>query len=175
MYTSKSIVILITALSAGALPPLGTATPIISLRDFPNGNPECIGRVSGHVDDQCSGDLMPGVAAPDGTSVLPTAAFNSSQDICITFNTPAHHVNVDWGCFNEILSYSDAHCGSTVVGRIHGYNVNKPGKVQTCFEKERLGDMGSFRFEGLTVPGGVVTQDPAYFGEDHPTLGSGIA
>lgn len=105
MYASNFILILMTALSAGALALPTNSTHTLHVRKGDN-----LASVAGYWDKNCYGDAVRGETASDGTPVdaKPTSKENF---FCITFNTPAQTIGVNFGMFKSMRAFSDAHCG----------------------------------------------------------------
>lgn len=98
MYAFKSIVIIITALSAGTL-----ALPTEVTR-------RSLASIGGYWDSECWGDPVVGEPAKeDGTPVLANPT-DDGKFKCITFNTPAGAIGVNFGQYMLMRAYNDAHC-----------------------------------------------------------------
>lgn len=67
------------------------------------------GSIAGYNNVTCSGSPVLGETASDGTTVVANPEYNT-WDQCLTFNTPADLICVDYGSYRGIHFYSDPHC-----------------------------------------------------------------
>lgn len=103
MYASSYFLILITALSAGALAVPTDMNHMLHVRGDPQGS------VAGYRDDHCCDGPVLGVSASDGTTVLAKPVDDHKHN-CITFNTPAPYLGINFGSTLSMIGYSSPHC-----------------------------------------------------------------
>lgn len=148
MHASKSILMLIAALSAGTLALPSAMAPKLQARE------DLVGLIAGYNNGQCNGDPVPGVTAGDGTTVFAKPIFNGSKDQCLTFNTPAEFLGITFGSFDTIVIYQDAHCTSRVSRTIkitdHGVGMSSDHSINLCVQNLIMvggtPPVGSFQF-----------------------------
>lgn len=125
MYAANSILILLTALSAGALALPTNTTGMIHVRGSP-------ASIAGFSDQDCYGEPIPGETAADGTTVLPKPEDGEKLN-CITFNTPATYIGVNFGNTFSMRAFGDAHCNDYLP------YVSFPGTDHDCGTKADAG------------------------------------
>lgn len=185
MYASSFVLILIAALSAGALalpstmaPTLlarevpgdlalsSTTAPTLHTREFlaPRGE-QYIGTVAGYSNKDCTSDPVAGATTEDGITVLPKPIYDGSKDHCLTFNTPAKFLGITFGNFSHASFFDDLHCNNNEILRVFGRHKNFPS-VDICSmddpKKAPISQIGSFKFE--YVPREIEIELPGHKG-----------
>lgn len=166
MYASSYFLIVITALSAGALAVPNDMTRMLHERGDPAGS------ITGHWDDHCCDFLKPGELAPDGSTVGDPAVDDGNKFKCLTFGTPAPFIGVNFGASQSMRAFRDGNCDDPdhIIATVHHPDTNEAGGdgeaksknvtdgqwncAKKCFSKAEvfLGTVTSVQFSPELVP-----------------------
>lgn len=142
MYASSSILVLIKALSV-ALALSHLPSNLHSRQNQP-------ASVGGYGLPDCSDDSLRGNSTADGTTVW--ANPSGDENDCVTFNTPAAFIGVNYGGFYGLILFTDAHCSSDhyLAALLNSAKLNIYGFGGVdCGRQDSLNNskIGSFKFD----------------------------
>lgn len=155
MYASSSILVLIKALS------VAFALPHIPSNLYSRQNQE--GSVAGYRLSDCDGDYVPGKTAADGTTFWP----NPTGYGCLTFNTPAEYIGVNYAGYYGLVLFTDPHCSPNhYLAVLHNpakLNIYGFGGVVCGRQDVFNSTIGSFKF--------LQASEIKEYDDRHPVLG----